>query len=166
MTVDNYERIFVTDADCITVYENNLVTLTLADGRVMEHLEPRRLFPVSRTDQYISLIDATGTEVAVIRRMTDLNEESRRVIQNSVDDYYFVPQILRIVHANERYGFLHWTVQTDRGIKEFDIANRDHDIKVYPDGRVRVRDADDNRYIIDDYHVLDTRSKLYLMSNL
>ena len=33
------------------------VTLTLRDGTVIDDLEPRRLFPVSNTEQYITLLD-------------------------------------------------------------------------------------------------------------
>ena len=43
----------------------------------------------------------------------------------------------------------------------------DEDIlKAYKDGRVRVRDSDDNRYVIDDYNALDAHSKAKLMTDL
>ena len=56
-------RIFVTRGDSIEIYENNLVTLTLADGTKFEPLEPRRLFPVSRASEYITLLDEEGAEI-------------------------------------------------------------------------------------------------------
>ena len=160
------ERIYVTKDDKITVYENNLVTLTLKDGTVRESLEPRRLFPVSRADTYITLLDNEGVEIAIIRAMSDLNKESRDVVQYSLDDYYLVPHIIRILAVTEKYGTLHWSVETERGFKEFDIRNRNHDVKVYKDGRVRVRDSDDNRYVITDYRQLDKHSKSQLIADL
>ena len=51
-------------------------------------------------------------------------------------------------------------------MKEFDIRNRNHDIRVYSDGRVRVRDSDDNRYIISDYRTLDKHSRHQLIADL
>ena len=51
-------------------------------------------------------------------------------------------------------------------IKEFDIRNRNHDIKAFRNGCVRVRDSDDNRYIIDDYKALDKHSRAQLFSDL
>ena len=57
-------------------------------------------------------------------------------------------------------------METDRGIKSFDIRNRNHDIRVYKDGKVRVRDADDNRYTIDDYRKLDPASRAKLMVDI
>lgn len=160
------ERIFVTKDDRITYFENNLVDLELQDGTVYTELEPRRLFPVSRADSYITLLDESGAEVAVIRNMSDLDESSMTTVQKSLDDYYLVPHILRIISVSEKYGTIHWTVETERGVKEFDIRNRNHDIKVYKDGRVRVRDSDDNRYVIDDYRRLDKHSRNKLIADL
>lgn len=160
------ERLYVGKDDKIVHFENNLVTLKTADGRVFERLEPRRLFPVSRADIYITLLDTEGVEVALIRALTDIDSESREVVETSLDDYYLVPHITRIISTGEKYGTLRWTVETDRGIKNFDIRNRNHDIKMFKDGKVRVRDSDDNRYVIDDYMKLDAHSKARLIADL
>ena len=160
------KRIYVTSADRIEKDENNLVNLILESGERYESLEPRRLFPVSSLNTYITLLDEEGVEVALIKALSELAPESRRVITESLDDYYLVPKILRIINTEEKYGTLRWTVETERGQKKFDIRNRNHDIKVYKDGRVRVRDSDDNRYVIDDYHALDAHSKAKLMTDL
>lgn len=160
------ERIYLCEKDRIESYENNLVSLTLADGRRFEALEPRRLFPVSSLDRYVTLLDASGVEIAVIKDLANLDAKSKRAVCDSLDDYYLVPMITRIIAVNERYGTLRWTVETDRGVKSFDIRNRNHDIKVYPDGRVRVRDSDDNRYTIEDYRALDSHSRTLMIAEL
>lgn len=160
------ERIYVSSLDNISVFENNLVNLVLKNGSSYESLEPRRLFPVSRLEEYITLLDSEGVEVAIIRSLSDLNKESREVIEYSLNDYYLVPHITKIVSITEKYGTLHWSVETDRGPKEFDIRNRNHDVKAYSDGRVRVRDSDDNRYVIEDYRRLDNHSKNQLIADL
>ena len=160
------ERLYVGKDDKIVHFENNLVTLETADGRVFERLEPRRLFPVSRADIYITLLDTEGVEVALIKALTDIDSESREVVETSLDDYYLVPHITRIISTGEKYGTLRWTVETDRGIKNFDIRNRNHDIKMFKDGKVRVRDSDDNRYVIDDYMKLDAHSRAKLIADL
>ena len=67
---------------------------------------------------------------------------------------------------SEKFGTLRWTVETDRGVRTFEIRNRYHDVKVYPDGRVRVRDSDDNRYTIRDYKELDAHSRKLMISDL
>ena len=160
------ERIYVSSADTIAMHENNLITLTTASGEVFEALEPRRLFPVSRSDTYISLLDKDGVEIGIIKSLSDLNQDSMEAIKYSLDDYYLVPHILKILHTEEKYGTLRWTVQTDRGVKSFDIRNRSHDIRVYKDGKIRIRDSDDNRYTIDNYHNLDSASKSRLIADM
>lgn len=160
------ERIYVTNKDKITPCENNLVTLTLESGERFEMLEPRRLFPVSRSEVYITLLNEDGVETALIKALTDLDTESCKVVKASLDDYYLVPHITKIISTEEKYGTLRWVVETDRGIKNFDIRNRNHDVKMFRDGKVRVRDSDDNRYIIDDYTKLDSHSKAKLIADL
>ena len=160
------KRIYITNSDKIVKHENNLVNVILADGTEMKALEPRRLFPVSSLTTYITLLDEEGVEQAIIKNIADLDAESKKVITTSLDDYYLVPKILKILSIEEKYGTLRWVVETERGIKKFDIRNRNHDIKAYKDGRVRVRDSDDNRYVIDDYNALDAHSKAKLMTDL
>lgn len=160
------ERIYVSCDDKISIHENNLVTLAMKSGEVYEGLEPRRLFPVSRLDTYITLLDKEGVEVAIIRSLSDLNKESFEAVNYSLNDYYLVPHITKIISITEKYGTLHWSVETDRGYKEFDIRNRNHDVKAYSNGRVRVRDSDDNRYVIEDYRALDSHSRNQLIADL
>ena len=159
-------RFYVTKNDRITVNENNLVDLQVSGGKLYEKLEPRRLFPVSRQDTYITLLDPDGVEVAIIKALTDLDQESLEVIKYSLNDYYLVPHIQKIISIFEKNGKIHWVVETERGIKEFDVRNRNHDIRVYKDGRVRVRDSDDNRYIITDYKALDKHSRTQLIADI
>ena len=160
------ERLFITADDKIEQYENNLVTLTLKNGEVYEKLEPRRLFPVSSPVTYITLLDSDGVEIGIIRSLDVLSKESRSAIEYSLNDYYLVPTITRLISTTEKYGTLHWVVETDRGIKEFDIRNRNHDIKMFSDGKIRVRDSDDNRYLIVDYRKLDKSSRIKLIADL
>ena len=152
-------RNIVTQNDRIIKYENNLVTLLLSDGSSIEALEPRRLFPVSNKDAYITLLDATGTERGLIRSLCDLDCGSKEAVERSLEDYYLVPRITGIISVSSKSGTLRWTVLTERGEKRFDIRNRNHDIRISEDGRVRVRDADDNRYEIEDYRKLDAKSR-------
>ena len=166
MSVQVKNRIFISPKDNITRYENNLVNLTTGDGQVYESLEPRRLFPVSSVDTYITLMTLEGKEIAIIRKLDDLNEESLKVIKESLNDYYLVPYITEIMSITEKSGTLKWKVKTNRGLKNFEVRNRNHDIRVYKDGTVRIRDSSDNRYIIEDYRKLDSHSRRQLSPDL
>ena len=162
----NENRIYLTKNDKITAYETNLVSLTLANGESYEELEPRRLFPVYRPDEYITLIDTSRHEIAVIRQISDLDEKSREVIEESLAYYYRIPKIERIISITLKQGKYHWSVITDLGPKYFEIKNGNTDVKVFPDFSIRVRDANDNRYVIPDHRLLDKHSRAKIMSDL
>ena len=86
MSIQIKKRIFLGKNDSIIHYENNLVTLRLANGEVYEKLEPRKLFPVSRGGSYITLLNTDGKEIAVIRDMDELDIDSAVVVENSLND--------------------------------------------------------------------------------
>ena len=161
-------RFYITDKDKITQSEANLVDLTLASGESFTSLEPKKLFPVSRTDTYITLLDSSRREIALIKSLDDLNEESRKVISESLDKYYLIPVIEKIVaiskiKSDRKYR---WSVITNIGPREFEIKNRSTDIVVYPDFSVRLRDSNDGRYIVPDYRKLDSHSLAKIMNDL
>jgi len=160
------ERYFLNKEDNIELFENNLVTLILKNGERFEALEPRRLFPVNNPDEYITLLDNNGKEIGVVRKLSDLNEASFEALSKSLKDYYLVPFITEIISATEKSGTLIWTAQTNLGKKKIEIRNRNHDIKVHSNGTVRVRDADDNRYVISDYRKLNKHSLHLLISDI
>ncbi len=166
MSAEVKNRVFLTNNDSVVKCENNLVTLTLESGEKFEMLEPRRLFPVNKVYNYITLLSQEGKEIAVIRDLADLNEASRAVIKESLDEYYLIPVITKIISKTEKSGMQSWQVETNRGYKAFDVRDRNHDIRVYKDCSVRVRDSHDNRYIIEDYRKLDKHSYKQLSADL
>lgn len=144
-----------------------LVKVTLKDGTVLEDLEPKRLFPITDPDRYITLLDRDEKEVGFIREYGELDENSRKALQECFAEYYMIPKITALLNSEEKFGSLKWTVDTDRGRITFRIRNRHSDIKqLYGSNRVIVRDSNDNRYEIPDYTVLDATSRRFLFSYL
>ncbi|MCQ2770610.1 MAG: DUF1854 domain-containing protein [Clostridia bacterium] len=138
--------------------------LELFNGPTYEHVEALRLFPVSGTRQYISLVDSEGKEIAIIRNLDYLMPDSMKAVEESLGAYYIFPKIKRVLARKEKYGNITWTVETDRGIHSFDIRNTSTDIKVLYDGRVIIKDSNDNRYEIESYDNLDSNS-IKIMKN-
>lgn len=152
-------RIYVEgDEVMFTQGEFHLVNMKFATGECFEDLEPKRLFPISGLTKYISLLDKNGKETAIIRDIETLMPESKAVIVNSLEEYYLIPKIISVLDRTEKYGILKWTVETDKGVRTFEIKNRNSDIKALFDGRILVRDRDDNRYEIPDVNKLDIKS--------
>jgi hypothetical protein len=150
----------------ITRSDIYLVTLTLKDGTVIQDLEPRKLFPVTNPDMYITLLDNDEKEVAFVRDLEELDAASAAVLKECFADYYRIPQITKLLSSNEKFGSLTWHVETDRGTVSFRIRNRHSDIKCMNGKRILVRDTNDNRYEIPDYTAMDAHSKHILFSYL
>jgi hypothetical protein len=142
-----------------------LVKLIMNDGRVIENLEPRRLFPLSDTTHYITLLDNMEKEVALIRDIDNLDAVSKQALEDCFREFYLIPKISQVLDVTEKFGMLTFRVMTDRGEIEFRIRNRHSDIKTLSgSGRIIIRDSDDNRYEIPNFRLLDRKSKHMLFS--
>ena len=134
--IGKHDRIFRTDT--------YLVRVETFDGKVLEDLEPRKLFPYSLPTRYITLLNREEREEAIINSLDELDEASKGAIEQCFESYYMIPEILEILHIEDKTSFK-WFVRTERGKVEFHIRNRQSDIKE-GNGVVFIRDSNDNRY--------------------
>lgn len=135
-------------------------------GEKFYELELHRMFPITGLTKYIALMDSEGNEIAVIRDINDLMPESREVVENCLREYYMIPRITKFIKMSERFKIWMWTAQTDKGICTFEIRNHLTAIKPLYDGRVLIKDANDNRYEIPDVNALDKHSKKLILPKL
>ena len=150
----------------ITENDKVFVDVEFYNGEKFTELELHRMFPITGLDKYISLLDSSGNEVAVIRNINDLMPESREVVENCLREYYMIPRIIRFIKMSEKFKIWMWTAETDKGICTFEIRNHLTAIKPLYDGRVLIKDANDNRYEIPDVSKLDKKSIKMIMPKL
>ena len=139
-----------------------LVDMELYDGRYFENLEPRRLFPVTGLEKYITLLDSAGVEQAIIRDLNTLPPKERKIIEECLNEYYLVPKISKIIDCSEKYGVLNIQAETDRGEVLIEIRNVLSGLKLMYGTRVLLRDHNDNRYAIPDLQQLDKNSRMMI----
>ncbi len=142
----------------LTVNDGIFIDAELYNGEKFTELEPRRLFPVSGLTKYISLLDNDGEEQFIIRDVNRLQPESRDALMSSLNEYYLIPKITRLIKRTEKFKIWMWTVDTDKGVYTFEIRNSYQSIKTLYDGRILIKDGNDNRYEIPDLNKLDKRS--------
>ena len=135
------------------------VDMHLFDGRIFENLEPRRLFPLSGLEKYITLLDEKGAEQAIIRDLRNMPKNEREVIEDCLREYYLIPRITKINDLREKYGLITFDVETDRGAAQVEIRGIINSIKLLYGERVLIRDTNDNRYEIPDIAALDKHSR-------
>lgn len=121
-------------------------------------LEPHRLFPKSGGNKYVSLLDADGNEAAIIRDTALLTPDSRKTVEDALEEYYMIPRITRFISMVDTFKIWMWTAETDHGILTFEVKNHVSTVKPLYDGRVLITDTSDNRYEIPDYRKMDPRS--------
>ena len=135
------------------------VKVTLPDGSCFDSAEPRCLFPLSDPERYVSLLEDGKREVALIRDLAELEEDSAKAVRDCLAEYYLIPHILHVYSVKDQYGTLVWTCETDRGRVTFRIKDRHNDIKFFhATNRLLIRDSNDNRYEIPDTEALDAKT--------
>ena len=128
--------------------------LQAGDNEPVGPLTVQLAFPVSNAEEFVTLIDCQDKEVGILGRLCDLDRDSRAVVENELEWAYFAATITA-VHSIDQGFFPRWYVDTDRGRRVFVLRSSRSDIRVLPNGRVFLRDADGNRYEISDATTLD-----------
>ena len=142
------------------------VDMELFDGRKFENLEPRRLFPLSGMEKYITLLDEEGIEKAIIRDMRTLPDNERATIESCLEEYYLIPRVTKINSIEEKYGVVTMDTETDRGHAIIEIRNILHGMKLLYGSRVLLRDGNDNRYEIPNIYEMDKRSQKLILPDM
>jgi hypothetical protein len=127
-------------------------------GEKYTGVELRRMFPITGLTKYIALVDSEGEQIAVIRDLNDLMPESKAVAEKCLEEYYMIPRITRFIKMSEKFKIWMWTAETDKGVYTFEIRNHITAVKPLYDGRVLIKDANDNRYEIPDVKQMDKKS--------
>jgi hypothetical protein len=123
----------------------------------------RACFPVSDNTEFLSVRDATDEtipELGVIEDWSQLQPESRDAVAAELGLHYFVPEITQVFNIREELGFLYWTVETDKGRKEFVMRNSViHYAREILPGHWLLIDVNEARYEIPDVAALDAHSQ-------
>ena len=117
-------------------------------------------FPLTDPDGYVIVSHAhTRAFLALLRDYKRLDPDSLRVVQEALEESYFLPRITKIVKIDDDFHVMVWQVETDRGPRTFEVRSRQRDIRWLSDHHVVITDVDGNRYEIEDLRRLDPESR-------
>jgi len=125
-----------------------------------------RLFPLRDPDRWVSLIDAEGREVGIIRDTAALPRGARGLVRDEFHRRYIVPEIQRILSTRRRGDAMEWVVETDRGTRTFLTRHLRDQLRNPSPTRLSLIDVEGNRYHITDVAALDPESRRRLESHL
>ena len=123
-------------------------------GRVILH----RAFPFDRPDEIISVQQEDGFEIGIIRNINDFDEDTVKILNESLDNKYYIPEITKILSAKDRFGFVYFKCETDSGLCDFVVKNPFGSMIRLSESRIILIDIDGNRYSVKNTNALDRKS--------
>jgi len=142
------------------IKRGDAVSLTLSDDRSYLRVHVVRAFPLTKLDKFIGLFDAiSGREIGMLKTLRDFDPQTRTLLQQELDKRYFIPKIRKITQAKKEFGTIYWTVDTDRGTRDFILRGIRDSIHEVEPGRYLISDVDGNRFEIPQLADLDARSQ-------
>ncbi|MFC5407400.1 DUF1854 domain-containing protein [Cohnella soli] len=132
------------------------------DGKTYPELVVYRAFPFLYVSHYISIRDAKGEELGIVRDIGELDDESRTELERELQFRYFLPRVTRVDSVKNKSDLWIWELQTNLGPTRITMRNL-HEYMQFPGGgRIILTDINGKRCEIADWKALDARSRMQL----
>lgn len=120
------------------------------------------VFPLTRREEYISVIDSEGKEIGILPSLEDMDAASKEIVREQLNRRYFSPEIETIHSLKLEAGMWLFDVTTQRGRMEFYVRGWRDSAHEVTRGHWQISSVDGQRFDILDYEELDERSKTLL----
>ena len=131
----------------------------------VENVSVARCFPWSCRTGYVSLRDAEGSEVCLLRTFAGLDPATHQLLLDELAVQEFVPRITAVRAVDDRFDVMVWQVETDRGPLELQVSHAE-DIRQLPSGQVLLKDHIGGLYEVSDLGALDVQSRRFIEDRL
>lgn len=160
--VDSYDIHLFEPADICFSRGQGGVFQGVVEGQAYEELVIHRTFPFLYPSRFISIRNAKGEELGIVRDVAELDEESRSEIERELQFRYFLPRVTRVDSVKQKSDLWLWELQTTLGATRIAMRNL-HEHMLFPGGgRVILTDIYGKRCEIADWRELDGHSRLQL----
>jgi hypothetical protein len=136
--------------------------LTVGDERSYPKVSLFQSAPLSKPGEYLSFLDSKSEEIILVRRLSDLTNESRAVAEQELKRRYLTAKIQAITGVKQEFGVTYWHVETDRGPRDFVVQSLSESCAWLSDSHLLITDVDGCRFEIEDREALDEASKRFL----
>ena len=136
--------------------------LTVGDDKSYITVKPVWAAPLSRPEKFLALLDGKGEQIVMVDDPKQLPAESFEAVKQELHRRYLTAQVKSVVLAKEEFGATYWTVETDRGRRDFVTQNlQENAIWLGPE-HLLLLDVDGNRFEIPDVGKLDATSQMFV----
>ena len=111
-------------------------------------------------------MDNDGTELGVIKHVSELAPESSALLIDELQKKYAMPKVIRILSTKQRFGITDWEVETIDGEDNFATRNSDEFYLTITDDRIIILDLDERCFEIPSISQLDVKSQTLLKRHL
>lgn len=156
---EGFRDLVFLDPTTIKIEESTYAGLNITiDEKQYEGVRASLALPITDSEHYVSLrVGATKgeeVEIGMIRNLSDLSEQCQKLIRRELKKRYFLHVIHKITEVKEKFGFIYFDTETNKGLRKFAMRYEYNRVQEYGEfGRV-ILDTDDNRYIIPDLRLL------------
>ncbi|MFS0839819.1 DUF1854 domain-containing protein [Paenibacillus sp. 1P03SA] len=151
--------IFLLQADKCRIErtEGGLLSLACA-GRVHEEILVFRTFPFTEPDRYISIRTKEGEEIGIIAEMEQLDDASRRELEQELHVRYLLPRIEAIRSIKQNISGWQWDIVTQFGPERLSLPNLHDHVFRQGEDRLLLVDTGDRRLEVASIKGLDPAS--------
>ena len=136
--------------------------LTVDDDRSYPTVKPVWSSPLSHPGRFLALLDGKGHEITMIPEPDTLPRESLEAVKLELHRRYLTATVSSITDAKVEFGATYWSVETDRGARDFVTQSLQENAIWLSDTHLLLLDVDGNRFEIPDVAALDTVSRAYV----
>jgi hypothetical protein len=135
--------------------------LTDSAGNVFDDISVVPLFPISSSQQWISLVSKDGEELVCLDTLQGITPENNKLLQEELALREFVPIIEKVIRVSGNQEPCEWVVKTNHGETSF-VINSEEDVRRVSAKAVTITDANGIRFRVEDLKKLDSRSRAYV----
>jgi len=126
-------------------------------------VRPAWAAPLSRPGKFLALLDEKGEEIVMLEEPErELDEPSWQAVQEELRRRYLTATVEAIRGAKEEFGVTYWSVETDRGARDFVMTSLHENALWFSGTHLLLIDVDGNRFEILETQKLDARSRGFL----
>jgi len=159
------------DPQRIYLREENGKLFLAHEGGSTPLAPPKRARPLSSPDEWIVLSSSEGEEIGTIRRLSELDEQSRTLLRAALENAYLITTIIRVLEVEREplSGQIAWRVEieSDETTSDDSQAGREITFRIsgaedvqtarYP--HIYFSDLDGQRFQIPDCEAMDLASR-------
>lgn len=133
------------------------------DDRCFLQIRPAWAAPVSHPGKYLSLLDGKDREIMLLPDgLKGLDKDVRAILRDELHRRYLTAYVTKINHAHTEFGASYWSVETDRGDRDFVTQSLQENAQWHSPTHLLLVDVDGNLFEIRDTSALDPTSQIIL----